>query len=211
VASTVVYHERINLESVGAAELSARIPAALVSGRMDASVGAMAANTLTASALAADAVTEVQSGLATTANVSAVETDTQDIQGRLPATLTGGRMDASVGAMAANTLTASALAADAVAEIQSGLSTLAAGAAMTLTAGERDSIAAALLDLANSIETGLTVRQALRIVAAAEAGKVSGGGTTTIVIRNAVQDSKARLTATVDSDGNRSAITYDLT
>jgi hypothetical protein len=120
-------------------------------------------------------------------------------------------MDASVGAMAANTLTASALAADAVAEIQSGLSTLAAGAAMTLTAGERDSIAAALLDLANSIETGLTVRQALRIVAAAEAGKVSGGGTTTIVIRNAVQDSKARLTATVDSDGNRSAITYDLT
>jgi hypothetical protein len=54
-----------------------------------------------------------------------VETDTADIQGRLPAALVSGRMDASVGAMAANTLTASALAADAVTEIQSGLASQA--------------------------------------------------------------------------------------
>jgi hypothetical protein len=39
--------------------LDARIPAALVGGRMDASVGAMAANVLTASALAADAGAEI--------------------------------------------------------------------------------------------------------------------------------------------------------
>ena len=45
--------------------LDGRIPAALVSGRMDASVGAMAANTLIASALATDAVTEIQAGLST--------------------------------------------------------------------------------------------------------------------------------------------------
>ena len=37
--------------------LDARIPAALVSGRMDASVGAMAANVLTATAINADAIT----------------------------------------------------------------------------------------------------------------------------------------------------------
>jgi hypothetical protein len=49
-----------------------------------------------------------------------IETDTQDIQSRLPAALVSGRIDSSVGAMAANTLTASALASDAVAEIQSG-------------------------------------------------------------------------------------------
>lgn len=54
---------------------------------------------------------------ATAANVSAVETDTQDIQSRLPAALVSGRIDASVGAMAANTVTASALATDAVNEI----------------------------------------------------------------------------------------------
>lgn len=39
--------------------LDARIPAALVGGRMDSSVGAMAADTLTASALATDAITEI--------------------------------------------------------------------------------------------------------------------------------------------------------
>lgn len=43
--------------------------------------------------------------------------DTNDIQARLPAALVGGRMDSSVGAMAANTLNASALATDAVDEI----------------------------------------------------------------------------------------------
>ena len=49
--------------------LDGRIPAALVAGRMDASVGAMVANTLTASALAADAVTKIQSGIPTAANI----------------------------------------------------------------------------------------------------------------------------------------------
>lgn len=52
-----------------------------------------------------------------------VETDTADIQNRIPAALDSGRMSASVGAMGANVLTASALATDAVSEIQSGLST----------------------------------------------------------------------------------------
>lgn len=60
------------------------------------------------------------------------------------------------------------------------------------------------------IETGLTLRQALRLVAAATAGKISGGGTATITITNAVADDVDRIIATVDTDGNRSAITYDL-
>lgn len=109
-------------------DIQARLPAALVSGRIDASVGAMAANTLTASAVAADAVTELQAGLATSAALATVtgyiDTEVADIQARLPAALVGGRMDCSVGAMGANVVTASAVAADAVAEIQSGLSTL---------------------------------------------------------------------------------------
>lgn len=58
---------------------------------------------------------------------AAIETDTQDLQTRVPAALVSGRMDASVGAMqndvvtaasvAANAIDASALATDAVAEI----------------------------------------------------------------------------------------------
>lgn len=55
------------------ADIQSRLPAALVSGRIDASVGAMAANVLTAAATAADFTTEVTSGLATTAHVQEVE------------------------------------------------------------------------------------------------------------------------------------------
>jgi hypothetical protein len=67
---------------------------------------------------------------------------------------------------------------------------------------------AALLDLAAGVETGVTLRQALRIILAAEAGKLSGAATTTIVIRNP-GDTKDRITATVDADGNRSAVVLD--
>jgi len=49
--------------------------------------------------------------------------DTNDIQTRLPAALVSGRIDASVGAMAANTLTASALASDAAAEMATAVRT----------------------------------------------------------------------------------------
>lgn len=68
-----------------------------------------------------------------------------------------------------------------------------------------------VLDEANNVETGVTLRGALRLMLAALVGKASGLGTTTAVFRNAVQDSKDRITATVDSDGNRSAITTDQT
>lgn len=66
-----------------------------------------------------------------------------------------------------------------------------------------------LLDT-EDVEEGMTLRQALRLVAAATAGKISGASGTTITIRNAVADDKDRIVATVDVDGNRSAFTYDL-
>jgi hypothetical protein len=103
--------------------VSANVYDSLIGGgdTLDVQVTGMGANTVTASALATDAVTEIQSGLATSAALDAVDnfidTEIADIQARLPAALVGGRIDASVGAMAANTLTASALATDAVTEI----------------------------------------------------------------------------------------------
>jgi len=69
----------------------------------------------------------------------------------------------------------------------------------------------AILDAVNGVEEGLTVRHALRLIAAATAGKISGAATTTITIRNAVVDDKDRIIATVTGDGDRTAITYDLT
>ena len=71
------------------------------------------------------------------------------------------------------------------------------------------SLATQLLD-SEDVETSMTVRQALRLIAAATAGKVSGAAGTTITIRSAVADDKERIIATVDGDGNRTAITYDL-
>jgi hypothetical protein len=60
------------------------------------------------------------------------------------------------------------------------------------------------------VETGLTLRQALRLISAAVGGEVSGGGTTTITFKGAVEGSTNRIVATVDSSGNRTALTYDL-
>ena len=86
----------------------------------------------------------------------------------------------------------------------------ATGDAMTLTTGERDAVATALLDLANGVETGITTRQALRATLAALAGKVTGMDTNAPVFR-AGDDSKDRITATTDANGNRSAVTLNLT
>lgn len=55
------------------ADIQARLPAALVSGRIDASVGAMAANVITAAATATDFTTEVTTGLATAAALATVD------------------------------------------------------------------------------------------------------------------------------------------
>jgi hypothetical protein len=126
-----------------------------------------------------------------------------DIQSRLPAALVSGRMDASVGAMAANTLTASALATDAVAEVQSGLATSASIAAL-------NNITAAAVLAAGDVD-GYSLENALKLMLAAMAGKVSGASTATVVFR-AADDSKPRITATVDpATGNRTTLTLDAT
>lgn len=62
--------------------------------------------------------------------------------------------------------------------------------------------------LSASVEAGLDLKSAIRLLAAVSAGKISGAPGPTITIRN-VGDTKDRVTATVDVDGNRTAITYD--
>lgn len=335
-------------------DIQTRIPAALVSGRMDSSVGAyqtgltplqptVAGRTLDVSAGGEAGLDWANIGSPTTVvglsgttvkTATDVETDTQDIQSRLPAALVGGRMDSDVGAMQANVITASSIAASAITNakfnsdfparairagtcqagststtivldtgasaiddfykdchVQTGTGTgagqqrhiisyvgatrtatvsrawattpdntttfsiagndsewntdrsghaisgsfgqgvasvqgnvtgsvgsVTAGVTVTtnndktgyaLTAAERDAVAAALLDLANGVEVGLTFRNFCRLMGAANAGKLSGAATTTIVIRNPVADSKDRITATVDASGNRTAFSYD--
>jgi hypothetical protein len=201
-----------------------RIPAALVGGRIDASVGAMAAAVLTATAIAADAITaakiapdaigaselaadavaEIQSGLATAVGLAMVLADTDDIQTRLPASLSGGRMRSQVEALDANAITAasiaadaigaSELAADAVAEIQSGLATAAALATVqadtddiqtrlpaALVAGRMDSNLSAIDGIATAGNLATLNLKQLNIVNpagdAVVASSTGGGGT----------------------------------
>lgn len=208
------------------ATLDGRIPSALVGGRMDSSVGAVAANAITAAAiadgaidaatfaagaidaaaiaanaigaseLATDAVSEIQAAVAagSVASVTgAVGSVTGNVGGSVGSVAAGGIAAAS---FAAGAIDASAIAADAI-----GSSELATTAVTEIT----DAI------LALTIETGLTLKNALRVIAAAAAGKLSGAATATVVIRNAAADDKNRVTATVDSSGNRSAVSLDLT
>lgn len=113
----------------------------------------------------------------------------------LPTSLVGGRVDSSVGAMANDVLTAAAIATGAI-------------DADALAADAGGEIADAVLD--ETTDTGYTLRQLMRGVAAALLGKLSGAATTTVTVRDA-GDNKDRITATVDADGNRSAVTLDLT
>ena len=61
-----------------------------------------------------------------------------------------------------------------------------------------------------AVEGSMTAVQAVRGMFAALLNKLSGADTTTVVIRDAA-DTKARITATCDGNGNRTAVTTDLT
>ena len=70
----------------------------------------------TAPAMTGDAYARLgaPAGASVSADVAAVQADTDNIQTRIPAALVGGRMDSSVGAMAAAVITAAAIATDAI-------------------------------------------------------------------------------------------------
>lgn len=63
--------------------------------------------------------------------------------------------------------------------------------------------------MASEVETGYNLEAALRLILSSAAGKLSGAETTTVIIRN-VTDGTNRIVATVDSNGNRTAVTYDV-
>ncbi len=67
-------------------------------------------------------------------------------------------------------------------------------------------IGAAILDLADAVETGVTVRKLFRLLAALGGGKTTSDGA---VYRN-INDSKNVITSTI-TDGDRASVTLDLT
>ncbi len=126
-------------------------------------------------------------------NVNATISSRSTYAGTAVASVTG-----AVGSVAAGGITAASFGASAI-------------DAASLATDAVNEIADGLLDRAAGIETGLTPRQALRLNSAALAGVLSGAATTEILIRNAVANAKTRITATVDADGNRTAVVTDVT
>jgi hypothetical protein len=103
----------------------------------------------------------------------------------------GGNVTGSVGSVAAGGITASSIATGAI---------------------DADALAADAVDefFDEVIEGSATFRQLLRGFAAALLAKASGLDTTTATFRD-LGDSKDRITASVDGDGNRTSVTLDLT
>lgn len=153
----------------------------------------IASDAITAAKLADDVTTEIQSGLLTTT-----------------------AFDAKIGTPAGAGLTALASATNLailagyvdteVAAIKAKTDNLPASPAATGDIPSASSIASAVLSAI--MEGSTTVVQGLRIMLSVLAGKSTGGGTTGVAFRD-LADSKNRVSATVDADGNRTATTLD--
>lgn len=94
-----------------------------------------------------------------------------------------------------------------VAAIKAKTDNLPASPAATGDIPSAATIADAVWD--EQVDGTVTARQSVRLANSVLGGELSGGGTGTEVVRD-LADTKARLTYTVDDDGNRTAVTRDL-
>lgn len=78
----------------------------------------------------------------------------------------------------------------------------------TVDTAAGNAIADSILDRANGVETGYSMRGVLRLISAALLGKATGLNTGSPVFRD-ITDTKDRITGTSDASGNRSASTLD--
>jgi hypothetical protein len=118
----------------------------------------------------------------------------------MPATDANGRVQA----VGVDTLLARVPAEVATdADVQAIATTLGNG--VTLALGQAAGIANAVLDQANGVETNMTPRQALRLVAAILGGAVSGAGTSAETFK-AAGTNKVRATVSADPQGNRTLV-----
>jgi len=133
------------------------------------------------------------------ADVAGVETKLDTVDSNVDAILADTGTDGVV-------LKAAGLNADAVTKIQSGLATptnITAAAGVVLSAAGVDAI------LDEVVVGSYTMRQLLTVMSAALAGKLSGGGTTTLTFRG-INDASDVIVATVDASNNRTALTINV-
>jgi len=175
-------------------------------------------------------ITATISSIATAGIVASDQADTvlaSDVKAETALILADTGTDGVVVASLANdSITAAALKADAVTEIQNGLATTTALSTVNGLVDDLESrLTAARAGYLDNLNTGValtaagvdaildeavvgsyTLRQLLKVMAAALAGKATGGGTTSVTFRG-VDDASDVIVATVDANGNRSAVT----
>jgi len=159
---------------------------------------------------------------ASEAQIDAIETDTNEIQGKLPTNnLMGSSVktdkDDEIDAIKAKTDNLPADPAD-DSDIDAQLATIAGYIDTEIAAIKAitdlltlANIADAVLDEVvdtNNPAAANSLREVINVMSAILAGKSSGGGTNTLTFRN-LGDTKNRQTETVDADGNRTAVTPD--
>jgi hypothetical protein len=98
---------------------SNRSPQVTGAGHIAADVHAFQTDVIDAAAIASSAVTEIQSGLATSSALATAQADLDNIQTRLPSALVSGRMDSYTGAMGNDVITAASTDATFLSEINS--------------------------------------------------------------------------------------------
>lgn len=64
------------------------------------------------------------------------------------------------------------------------------------------------LDIASGLETGMTIREGLKLISAVLLGECDGADTNEVTFRD-VNDTADRVVATVDEFGNRTAVTLE--
>jgi hypothetical protein len=178
---------------------------------LGASVAAVKAKTDNLPA-APSAVSDIPSAAA---NATAVRSELATELGRVDAAISSRLAGASYTAPDNAGIAAAELAAEAVdarlpadpadeSLLETAIATRSApGDAMTLSSAAVDAV------LDEAVEGAVTLRQAMRVLLAVLAGKVSGAPTGPIVYRD-VNDTANRVTGTIDADGNRSAVTLNV-
>ncbi len=144
------------------------------------------------------------------AGTNAATTVTTSLTATFTGNLTGsvGSVTGAVGSVTGSVGSVTGAVGSVTAPVTVGTNNDKTGYSLTVTPPTANQNADALLDRTDGVETGRTLRQGLRLMLAAMAGKLSGAATTTVTIRD-TNDGINRIVATVDSNGNRSAVTLD--
>lgn len=181
------------------ADIQSRLPAALVSGRIDSSVGAMASGVLTATAIAADAITDAK--VASDVTIASVTGAVGSVTGAVGSVT--GNVGGSVGSVATGGISAASFAAGAITSTVIATGAVDADALATDAVTE---IAAGILGA--TIEGSYDLSECIKVIAAGMGGKTSVSGST-VTFRN-LSDSKNVIVATVVTN-ERTAVTLDVT